>query len=290
MKGVMIQGTSSNVGKSLIATALCRLFANEGVKVAPFKSQNMSNFSCILSDGSEISRAQAIQAEAAKIEATVWMNPIVLKPRPNHSSETVLLGKSIGNISGQMYRDQFYEKGLKAIKQSLKQLEKHFEMVVIEGAGSPVEINLKDRDLVNMKVAQLADVPVVLVADIERGGVFASIVGTLELLEPVDRNRVVGVIINKFSGDPALFVDGIQWLEEKTGIPVLGVIPYMENHMIDEEDSLSVKDKPVSEMTIQNAADHVEMDQRYERLSSFMKPHLKWELLKDIIAQWGNGR
>ncbi|MFS0777996.1 cobyric acid synthase [Neobacillus sp. 3P2-tot-E-2] len=240
MKGVMIQGTASDVGKSLIVTALCRMFANEGKRVVPFKSQNMSNNSYVTRDGKEIGRAQGIQAEAAKIEATVWMNPILLKPRSNQDSEIVYLGKSLKTLSGKGYRDTFYEKGLDVIKQSLDQLSSEYELVVIEGAGSPVEINLKDRELVNMKVAELADVPVVLVADIDRGGVFASIVGTLELLEPDERQRVAGVIINKFRGDMSLFEDGIDWLEKKTGIPVLGVLPYVENHMIDGEDSLSI--------------------------------------------------
>lgn len=236
----MIQGTSSDVGKSLIVTALCRMFANEGRKVVPFKSQNMSNNSYVTKDGKEIGRAQGIQAEAAKIDAAVWMNPILLKPRSNQDSEIVYLGKSLKTLSGKGYRDSFYEQGLAVITQSLNQLKSEYELVIIEGAGSPVEINLKDRELVNMKVAELADVPVVLVADIDRGGVFASIVGTLELLEPDERQRVAGIIINKFRGDIGLFKDGIDWLEKKTGLPVLGVLPYVENHMIDGEDSLSI--------------------------------------------------
>jgi adenosylcobyric acid synthase len=243
MKGVMIQGTASDVGKSLIVTALCRMFANDGVKVVPFKSQNMSNNSYVTKDGKEIGRAQGIQAEAAKIEATVWMNPILLKPRSNQDSEIVYLGKSLKTLSGRGYRDTFYEKGLEVINYSLEKLSSEYELVVIEGAGSPVEINLKDRELVNMKVAELVDVPVILVADIDRGGVFASIVGTLELLELEERHRVAGIIINKFRGDISLFEDGIHWLEKKTGIPVLGVLPYVEDHMIDGEDSLSLRNQ-----------------------------------------------
>jgi adenosylcobyric acid synthase len=243
MKGVMIQGTASDVGKSLIVTALCRMFANDGVKVVPFKSQNMSNNSYVTKDGKEIGRAQGIQAEAAKIEATVWMNPILLKPRSNQDSEIVYLGKSLKTLSGRGYRDTFYEKGLDVIRKSLEHLSSEYELVVIEGAGSPVEINLKDRELVNMRVAELADVPVIMVADIDRGGVFASIVGTLELLEPEERQRVAGIIINKFRGDISLFEDGIHWLEKKTGIPVLGVLPYVEDHMIDGEDSLSLSNQ-----------------------------------------------
>ncbi|WP_160723302.1 cobyric acid synthase [Bacillus sp. USDA818B3_A] len=240
MKGVMIQGTASDVGKSLVVTAICRMFANEGIKVAPFKSQNMSNNSYVTVDGKEIGRAQGIQAEAAWTEASVWMNPILLKPRSDMHSEVVYLGKATKTLSGREYRDSFYEKALEVIRESISQLEKQYDFIVIEGAGSPVEINLKDREIVNMKVAEMADVPVILVADIDRGGVFASIIGTLELLEPEERKRVTGIIINKFRGDLTLFNDGIRWIEEKTGIPVLGVFPYMENHMIDGEDSLSL--------------------------------------------------
>lgn len=241
MRGIMIQGTSSDAGKSLITTAFCRLFALEEMKVTPFKSQNMSNNSYVTMDGKEIGRAQGVQAEAAMTEASVWMNPILLKPRSDLQSEVVLFGKSAETFSGRDYREKFYEKGLEAIQSSLGHLDKAYEMVIIEGAGSPAEINLNDRELVNMKVAELADVPVILVADIERGGVFANIVGTLELLTPMERKRVQGLIINKFRGDPALFEDGVKWLEEKTGIPVLGVLPYIDNHRIDSEDSLSIK-------------------------------------------------
>jgi adenosylcobyric acid synthase len=241
MKGIMIQGTASDVGKSFIATALCRLLSNEGLRVAPFKSQNMSNNSYATADGREIGRAQGIQAEAARTEASVWMNPILLKPKSDMSSEVVLLGKAVRTYSGRSYRENFYEKGLAVIKESLKKLEADFDVIVAEGAGSPVEINLKDRELVNMKVADLADIPVILAADIDRGGVFASIIGTLELLTREERERVKGLIINKFRGDPDLFADGISWLEERTGIPVLGVLPHLENHMIDGEDSLSLE-------------------------------------------------
>lgn len=242
MKGIMIQGTASDVGKSLIATALCRLFANEGMKVAPFKSQNMSNNSYVTIDGLEIGRAQGIQAEAAKMEATVWMNPILLKPRSDQDAEIVLLGKAVETLSGKEYRETFYDKGLGVIHTALDQLAKEYELLILEGAGSPVEMNLKDRELVNMKIAEMADVPVFLVADIDRGGIFASIVGTLELLTSVERKRVQGIIINKFRGDFSLFTNGVKWLEEKTGIPVLGVLPYINNHMIDREDSLSINE------------------------------------------------
>ncbi|RSD28946.1 cobyric acid synthase [Mesobacillus subterraneus] len=240
MKGIMILGTASDVGKSLIATAICRAYANEGVRVAPFKSQNMSNNSYVTSDGKEIGRAQGIQAEAARTEATVMMNPILLKPSCDLQSEVVLFGKAANTMSGKAYREDFYELGLEAIQTALEDLGQDFEMIVMEGAGSPAEMNLKDRELVNMKVAEMADVPAILVADIDRGGVFASIVGTLELLTPTERSRVQGLVINKFRGDLSLFDEGIKWLELKTGIPVLGVLPHLDNHMIDGEDSLSI--------------------------------------------------
>ena len=242
MKGVMIQGTASDVGKSLIVTALCKLFSNEGVKTAPFKSQNMSNNSYVTIDGSEIGRAQGIQAEAARTEATVWMNPILLKPQSDQDSEVVLLGKPLKTLSGSDYRELFYEEGIKVIESALRQLEKNYELLILEGAGSPVEMNLKDRELVNMKVAEMADVPVFLVADIDRGGIFASIVGTIELLTKEERKRVKGIIINKFRGDFQLFNDGVKWIEHQTGIPVLGVLPYIHNHMIDAEDSLAIEE------------------------------------------------
>jgi adenosylcobyric acid synthase len=283
MKGIMIQGTASDVGKSLIVTALCRILANEGVRVAPFKSQNMSNNSYVTRDGKEIGRAQGIQAEAARVEPTVWMNPILLKPRSDQDSEIVYLGKAIQTLSGRGYRDYFYEQGLAVIKKSLHQLADDFDVVVIEGAGSPVEINLKDREFVNMKVAELADVPVVLVADIDRGGVFASIVGTLDLLDPHERQRVVGIIINKFRGDIGLFEDGVQWLEEKTGVPVLGVLPYVENHMIDGEDSLSIRTQfsKLNNGILDIAVIHLPFISNYSDLEPFL-------FEEDVSLRWVN--
>jgi adenosylcobyric acid synthase len=242
MNGIMIQGTASDVGKSLIVTAFCRLLANEGYAVAPFKSQNMSNNSYVTIEGKEIGRAQGAQAEAARTEASVWMNPILLKPRSDQHAEVIQFGTSYRTLSGKDYRQSYYEMGLESIALALDHLAKTYDVLVMEGAGSPVEVNLKDRELVNMKVAEMADVPVLLVADIDRGGVFASIVGTLELLEKEERARVKGILINKFRGDPALFRDGITWLEERTGIPIVGVLPYV-NHRVEGEDSLSLTDR-----------------------------------------------
>ena len=238
MRGIMIQGTSSDVGKSMLCTAFCRILSDEGVKVAPFKSQNMSNNSYVTVFGEEIGRAQGVQAEAARTIATVDMNPILLKPESGMKSQVVLFGKHLETMDGMDYRAQFYEQGLQAIDQALTNLAESFTHLVIEGAGSPAEMNLNDRELVNMTVAKRADVPVILVADIERGGVFASIVGTLALVP--EKERIKGLIINKFRGDAKLFEDGVKFLESYTGIPVLGVIPYMDSHEIEQEDSLGV--------------------------------------------------
>ncbi|WP_209122535.1 cobyric acid synthase [Alkalihalobacillus sp. BA299] len=240
MKGIMLQGTGSDVGKSVLVTALCRILARIDKSVTPFKSQNMSNNSYVTIDGKEIGRAQGVQAEAAKTEASVYMNPILLKPRSSMDSEVVLFGEVYSTFSGRSYRELFYQKGVEAIQQALTVLAKDHEYIVIEGAGSPVEVNLNDRELVNMKVAEIADVPVILIADIERGGIFASVVGTLQLLSEEQRKRVKGIIINKFRGDISLFTDGVSWLEEYTGIRVVGVIPYYEHISIEGEDSLSI--------------------------------------------------
>lgn len=199
----------------------------------------MSNNSYVTKDGAEIGRAQGIQAEAASIEATVMMNPILLKPRNDQTSEVVRFGRVHETLSGRDYREHFYQLGLSTITEALAVLKQEYEAIVIEGAGSPVEMNLNDRELVNMKVAELADVPVILVADIDRGGIFASIAGTLHLLTKEERSRVIGVIINKFRGDPELFESGQEWIEKHLEIPVLAVLPYVEHHRIESEDSLS---------------------------------------------------
>lgn len=235
---LMIQGTSSDAGKSAIATAFCRIFAQDGHKTAPFKSQNMALNSYVTLDGKEIGRAQGVQAEAAGIVATVDMNPILIKPSRDAESQIVVRGEPYGNMKATAYRTDFYQEGLRIIEESYQRLARDYERIVIEGAGSPAEVNLNDRELVNMRVARLANAPVILVADIERGGVFASLVGTLQLLEPEDRERVIGVIINRFRGDLGLLQPGLDWFEQYTGKPVLGVVPFLPNLWIDAEDSL----------------------------------------------------
>lgn len=235
---IMIQGTHSDAGKSAIVTALCRIFAQDGYLTAPFKSQNMALNSYITVDGKEIGRAQGVQAEAAGTTATTDMNPILIKPSGSYKSQIVVHGKVYKNMKAGDYRTSFYDQGIKLIEESYTRLKNNFERIVIEGAGSPAEINLNDRELVNMRVARMTNSPVILVGDIEKGGVFASLVGTLQLLEKQDRHRVIGVIINKFRGDVSLLEPGLSWFEEYTGVPILGVIPYIDNLMIEAEDSV----------------------------------------------------
>lgn len=240
---LMIQGTNSDVGKSLVVTGLCRWFAQRGLRVAPFKAQNMALNSSVTADGAEIGCAQYFQAEAARAPASALMNPILLKPEGERNSQVVLLGKSLGTHGFRAYHDMKPELR-RIILESLHELRLKHDLVIIEGAGSPAEINLKANDLVNMFVALAVEAPVLLVGDIDRGGVFAALVGTLVLLEPAERDRIVGFLINKFRGDPSLLRDGLGMLEERCGVPVLGVIPFLRNHGLAEEDSLALDRRP----------------------------------------------
>lgn len=236
-KALMVLGTSSGVGKSFITAGLCRLFSDHGFRVAPFKAQNMSNNSYVTEEGGEIGRAQAVQAECARVKPSVDMNPVLLKPSADDGSQVVVHGKSIGHLKA---RDYFSKRDFiaRAMRESYERLASQYDVVVIEGAGSPAEVNLKKNDLVNMHTAEMADAQCLLVADIDRGGVFASLIGTLDLLEPCERERIAGFIINKFRGDQTLFEDGIQFLEERTGKKVFGVIPYERSIWLEEEDTV----------------------------------------------------
>ena len=240
---IMLQGTSSHVGKSIITTALCRIFLREGKRVVPFKAQNMALNSYVTADGREMGRAQVAQAEAAGLLPMVAMNPVLLKPTGNACSQVIIDGRPVGNMSAREYHKGYALQAFDAVKRALGELDRAYDTLVIEGAGSPAEINLKDHDIVNMRVAKYLGAPVLLVADIDRGGSLAALVGTLELLDPDERDLVKGLVINKFRGDVSLFTPAIDFLEKKTGKPVLGVVPYVDDLGIDEEDSVSLDDK-----------------------------------------------
>ena len=234
---IMVQGTMSNAGKSLICAALCRIFRREGYRVAPFKSQNMALNSFITDDGSEMGRAQVVQAEAAGIKPDVRMNPILLKPTTDVGSQVIVNGRAIGNMRAMEYYRRKKE-FIPDVLAAYDSLASEFDVIVIEGAGSPAEINLKQEDIVNMGLAALVDAPVLLVGDIDRGGVFAQLYGTVALLEPDERARIKGVIVNKFRGDRRILEPGLEILERLCGVPVAGVVPYVHAD-IGDEDSLS---------------------------------------------------
>ncbi len=245
-KIIMIQGTASNSGKSLVAAGLCRILKQDGYKVAPFKSQNMALNSFITDDGYEMGRAQVMQAEAAGISPDVRMNPILLKPTSDEGSQVIVNGKVIGNMSAKDYYAQ-KTKLIPDILKAFNELANEYDVIVIEGAGSPAEINLNDDDIVNMGLAKMVNAPVLIVGDIDRGGVFASLAGTMLFLSDEEKERVKGTIINKFRGDISILKPGLKMLEDAINVPVVGVIPYL-NINIDDEDSLtdrfSVKNKP----------------------------------------------
>ncbi|WHE06772.1 cobyric acid synthase [Thermoanaerobacterium thermosaccharolyticum] len=232
---IMLQGTASSVGKSLLVAALCRIFKQDGYSVAPFKSQNMALNSFITDEGLEMGRAQAVQAEAAGIKPSVLMNPILLKPSSDKNCQVILRGKVYDSMDASLYQ-KFKPSLLSMIKEDFDKLSQSYDIVVIEGAGSPAEINLREKDVVNMGLAELVDSPVLIVGDIDKGGVFASIAGTLLLLSDGERERVKGVIINKFRGDMEILKPGLKMLEDIINKDVIGVVPYMDVY-VDEEDS-----------------------------------------------------
>lgn len=234
---LMVQGTTSDAGKSLLVTALCRWLARSGVRVAPFKPQNMALNSAVTVDGGEIGRAQAVQAQACGLPPHTDMNPVLLKPNTDVGAQVIVHGRAVANMDARTYHS-YKNIAAAAVMQSYDRLAAAYDAVVVEGAGSPAEINLRDNDIANMGFAERVDCPVILIADIDRGGVFAHLVGTLALLSPSERARVKGFIINRFRGDPALLQSGLDWLERETGKPVLGVLPYLQGLSLPAEDAL----------------------------------------------------
>lgn len=238
-RALMIQGVASSVGKTVLAAALCRIFTRRGYRVAPFKAQNMSTNAFVTADGGEISRAQALQARACGVEPRVEMNPILLKPEAGNRSQVVVLGRVQSSESA---RDYLANRGRlwPQVRGALRTLQSEHDLIVIEGAGSPAEVNLRRWDIANMRIARAASAPVLLVADIDRGGALAALVGTLELLTPADRARVQGLLINKFRGDASLLEPGTRFLERRTRLPVIGVVPYVTDLRLPAEDSAAM--------------------------------------------------
>ena len=237
---LMVQGTTSDAGKSVLVAGICRVLARKGVRVAPFKSQNMALNSAVTKDGGEIGRAQAVQAFACGIEPTVHMNPVLLKPNTDIGAQVIVQGKALEDMDAIGY-NSYKKVVMKPILESFQQLTEEYDAVIIEGAGSPAEINLRENDVANMGFAEEADVPVIIVADIDRGGVFAHLYGTLALLSESEQARVKGFVINRFRGDIKLLESGLDWLEQKTGKPVIGVLPYLHGLMLEAEDAIDVQ-------------------------------------------------
>src|SRR5580765_4699275 len=240
---LMILGTASHVGKSIITTGLGRVFADDGYRVVPFKAQNMSLNSAATPDGGEIGRAQALQAEACRVAPSIDMNPILLKPSTDTGAQVVLLGKIWGQVTASDYHTHRVEELFPQVIEAFQRLAARHDLILLEGAGSPAEVNLRAHDIVNMRMAHAADAACVLVGDIDRGGVFASLLGTLELLEPADRARIRGFIINKFRGDESLLRPGVAMIETRLGVPCLGVVPFLHDLGLDEEDGVALEDR-----------------------------------------------
>ena len=278
MNSLMIQGTSSGAGKTTLVTALCRIFSKKGYKVSPFKSQNMSNYSYKIKEF-EISRAQAIQAVAAQADITPDINPILLKPLGNYRSSVFLHGKFYKNMHAREYYEKFaLTKGLTAATSSLYKLQRSNDFVIIEGAGSPSEINLEKFDIANMRIADKAKSPVLLVTDIDRGGSFASIIGTMELLDKKHRSHVKGFVINKFRGDLDILKPGLQKLKKKTGKSTLGAIP-MAKFALPEEDSLDVKAKHI----VWNKKNLKKINSEIDKLSKLVEKSLNIKEIERMI-------
>ncbi len=281
-KVIMIQGTTSNAGKSLTVAALCRIFKQDGYKVAPFKSQNMTSITCIDHEGLEMGTAQAMQAEAAGIKPEARMNPILLKPTGDKGAQIVLNGKVFKDMSASEYYN-YKKEMIPHILKAYNSLAEEHDIVVIEGAGSPAEINLRDNDIVNMGMAKLVDAPVIIVGDIDRGGVFASLAGTMLLLDEEEKARVKGFVINKFRGDVNLLLPGLKMLEEITKVDVLGVVPYM-NVDLDNEDSLSESGKKSYLHVLEGLNLKKYKENQYDNLADCMRKSLDMEKIYKVTG------
>ena len=278
MASIMIQGTTSSAGKSLFCTGLCRIFKKKGLKVVPFKSQNMSSIFFTTADGKKISSAQALQARAAGIEPRPEMNPILLIPKTDVGSKVIILGEEKKEMKAREYFE--YKKTCKPmILETFQKLEKENDIVVIEGAGSPAEINLNQNDIVNMGMAEMADAPVLLIADIDRGGVFAQLYGTVMLLPEKDRNRIKGMIINKFRGDKSLLDPGIKMIEDLVKIPVIATIPYMHLELADE-DSLIDDDKKCNTQ----AQSNTELEKELDKLAALIEENSDMDFICKTVG------
>lgn len=277
MANIMIQGTTSSAGKSFISTALCRIFKEDGYKVAPFKSQNMSSKYYETIEGYRISTAQALQAKAAGIEPNPNMNPILLIPNSDKGSDVIINGKFYKRMEALEYFS--YKNKLKpTIEKAYQELEKEHHIIVLEGAGSPAEINLKQNDIVNMGIAEMVDAPVLLVGDIDRGGVFASLYGTVMLLEEEERKRIKGLIINKFRGDKRLLNSGIKMIEELLNIPVIGTIPYTPLELVDEDSLIDYEKR----CNISSQGDE-ELEEEFKKLSQLIRQNLDMDYVYSLI-------
>jgi adenosylcobyric acid synthase len=272
-RALMILGTASHVGKSMITAGLGRILVDEGFRVAPFKAQNMSLNSAATPDGREIGRAQALQAEACRVAPSVEMNPILIKPRSDTSSQVVVLGKVWGQITASDFHTHRVDQLFPTVLRSYQKLAAEYEVVLLEGAGSPAEINLREHDIVNLRMARAAKASCLLVGDIDRGGVFASLLGTLELLEHSERELFNGFLINKFRGDRSLLQPGVEAMERRLGLPCVGVVPFLHDLDLDEEDSVAVEHHPA----VRQAWDHLEEDnspRRRLRIGVIALPHM----------------
>ena len=276
-KTLMIQGTASSVGKSILVTALCRIFRQDGLHVAPFKSQNMTLNSSVTGRGEEMGRAQMVQAEAAGVEPDINMNPILLKPGADSRVQVVVLGKPAMTVTAGEY-GRHANKLLSLAGESLARLRSAYDVIVIEGAGSPAEINIKANEIVNMRIAKLAEASVLLVGDIDKGGVFASLIGTLALLDEVERDIIKGLIINKFRGDIALLQPGLDYLESYTSKPVIGVMPYYHDILIPEEDSALVSNEKPPCLPLPGRLE------QYDRLADIVRSSLNMKLVYEICG------